>query len=86
MENRMTVQVSKENRITFFSFENSDMDIEKMITNFVKEYGDCPPQIIGFESTVSDKERLDSLMKKITNIYYSNQTQLPLFPGYPHEK
>ena len=82
----MTVQVSKENRITFFSFDNSHMDIEKMIINFVKEYGDCLPKVIEFESTVSDWKRLDSLMKKITNIYYSKQTQLPLFPGYPHEK
>ena len=76
---RITIQLCKENRLTFFSFDNGEMDIIKITKNFVKYFGDCTPKIIEVTGLTPQQEtQLKHLIQDLIDIYQANQPQLKL--------
>ena len=76
---RITIQLCKENRLTFFSFNNGEMDIVKITKMFVTNYGDCTPHVVEASGLTPKQEtKLKDLIKDLVDIYEANQPQLKL--------
>ena len=76
---RITIQLCKENRLTFFSFDCKEMDILKITKNFVKHFGDCTPHVVEASGLTPKQEtQLKDLIKDLVDIYEANQPQLKL--------
>ena len=76
---RITIQLCKENRLTFFSFENGEMDILKITKMFVTNYGDCIPHVVEATGLTKEQEtKLKDLIKDLVDIYEAKQPQLKL--------
>lgn len=76
---RVTLQLSKENRFTFFSFKNGELDVFKMTKGFVKNFGDTPPMIVEKIGVKKNEEKqLSKLMSELLEIYHQKQPQLKL--------
>ena len=76
---RVTIQLSSENRITFFGFDNGPLNVVALINGFADSFGDCEPQIIekkGLSKT--EKLKLKKLMSQLKDIYQTKQKQLKL--------
>lgn len=76
---RISIQLSKENRLTFFDFENGEMGIFKITKSFVYHHGDCIPHVVIRDGlNEKDNKKLDSLIKDLREIYKNKQPQLTL--------
>jgi len=72
---RITIQTSKSTRITFFSFRNGEIDIERILTVDL-QYPPFVVERIGLSKEQS--EQLDNLMYRLKQDYQSKQPQQQL--------
>lgn len=69
---RITIQTSKSTRITFFSFCNGEMNIERILTVDI-QYSPFVVERIGLSK--EQNEQLDNLMYRLKQEYQSKQPQ-----------
>ena len=77
---RVIIQLTEENRIHFFNFDESEMPLKKICRTLVSEFGNCKPFIVYKNGlTTEDEQILNQFMDSLIRVYNDSKTQLSLF-------